>query len=271
MGVVVSSNYVVPSGADYNANSPAILIENIVTIDNVVVSNSTQAAFPAENLANPATDLLWKGNSASVTQTITVTPASASPVDAVGIVGHNFNTANIQVKIRGDQGAGYSDLTSYVVPSSDGPIMFFLAPGVSYTNLRVSLVVGTTTPQIASIFMGRMIRLQRRLYVNHTPITMGERVDRVTGRGLNGAYLGSVVRGESRESRISLANLTPGWYREVLDPFIEAAKTSAFFWAWRPSTYPSEVGYCWIKGNPQPVNQRANGMMQVDIDVEGVA
>jgi len=65
--------------------------------------------------------------------------------------------------------------------------------------------------------------------------------------------------------------LTPQWYRDELDPFFAQRPRRPAFWAWRPSSYPAEVGYVWLSGSPQPSNQRSNGMMSVDFTFEGIA
>jgi hypothetical protein len=53
-------------------------------------------------------------------------------------------------------------------------------------------------------------------------------------------------------------------------PFLLAAQETPFFFAWRPTTYPTECGYCWLISDPTPSNSQANGMMAVSLDLEGV-
>jgi hypothetical protein len=63
--------------------------------------------------------------------------------------------------------------------------------------------------------------------------------------------------------------MTPGWYRQNFDPFLVAAKDSPFFWAWRPFSFATEVGYVWLRNDPKVVNQRTNGMMNVSLEISG--
>jgi hypothetical protein len=89
-------------------------------------------------------------------------------------------------------------------------------------------------------------------------------------RSESGNFLGRIVINEMTETSVSMQNLTPDWYRSQLDPFIRASKETPFFFAWRPGDYPNEVGYAWITDDPQPSNQRSNGMMQIDFQMRGI-
>lgn len=269
MSVIVSPSFVLTEDDAYiNANNPLICFDNIVELANVTAS-SEDANFPATNVANPATDLLWKG--ASVTAiTLDVSNPDLDTIDYVGIVGHNFFTAGVAVKVQLDLGAGYVDYTTAEIPADDGPLLFRLPVVTGGETVRIHMAAGDAIPQMAVVYVGRSMAVQRRLYVGHTPINMGRSVRVVNGISESGNYLGAVIVGEVNETTIELQNLSPIWYRNYLDPFIEVCKYTPFFFAWRPSTYPDEVGYCWITNDPKPVNQRANGMMSISMDLRGI-
>ena len=80
-----------------------------------------------------------------------------------------------------------------------------------------------------------------------------------------------MILGETRETQIALQNLRPDWYRANIKPWLSARPRKPFFWPWRPGDYPNEVGFGWITKEPQPSNQRRNGMMQITIAVNGIA
>lgn len=270
MSVIVSSLFTL-SGVDasYNVNNPLICYDNIVTMSNVAAS-SENTDFPATNVANPATDLIWKGASAALI-TFTVSNDNTDDIDYVGIVGHNFASAGIAVKLQIDVGAGYVDHTSAQIPADDGPILFRLPVMLNVVSARIHMAAGSAAPQMAVVYVGRSMILQRRIYVGHTPINMGRSVAVVNGISETGNYLGAVIVGEVRETQFDMQNLTPAWVRSTLDPFIAVCKSTPFFFAWRPSTYPDEVGYCWIINDPRPENQRSNGMMMVSMNLRGIA
>jgi hypothetical protein len=130
--------------------------------------------------------------------------------------------------------------------------------------------VAPVTPYLAVLYAGELLLLQRRIYVGHTPIKFGRRLNLANHRSIDGNFLGRIVLSEKTETSIALKNLTSTWYRNYMEPFLLAAQEIPFFFAWRPGTYPTEVGYVWLTGDPVPVNQLSNGMMQVSFDVEGV-
>ena len=70
---------------------------------------------------------------------------------------------------------------------------------------------------------------------------------------------------------LALRNLTPSFYRTEMEPFIAVAQEAPFFFGWRPFTFPDEVGYAFMTNDPQPSNQRSNGMMQIDLQMGGIA
>jgi hypothetical protein len=86
-----------------------------------------------------------------------------------------------------------------------------------------------------------------------------------------GNFLGRILVGESRKTSVTLSNLSPVWYRNNMDPFISAAKTTPFFYAWRPASYPAETGYAWLTADAAPANQSPNGFMSVTLPIGGVA
>jgi hypothetical protein len=130
---------------------------------------------------------------------------------------------------------------------------------------------GAAPPTIAVVYAGALLVLQRRIYVGHTPIPYGRSAKITNGRSESGNFLGRIVLNEKTQSAVKMQNLTPAWYRQHLDPFIAASKEAPFFFAWRPLSYPREVGYAWMTNDPQPSNARANGMMQIDLQMTGIA
>lgn len=270
MGVVFSPNLVLAEDAGITLDSPLLLWQNRVTVDNPLEASAGAAfGFPVTELINPATDLIWISG-ASVTQYLTHTTGSAEPYDCVGVARHNFGSLGKSVSVEGDTGSGWVALTTPFVPADDSPLMFRFTPG-SFTGLRIKITdnIGGV-PESAAVFFGRSLPLQRRIYVGHTPITYGRNVMSYVGRAVAGAFLGEITTAEFLESNIEIQNMTPTWYRERLDPFIKVCKRSGFFFAWRPQSYPLEIGYCWVTNSPKPTNQRPNGMMQIAISVSGI-
>lgn len=271
--ILFSNNYVLNEGAGINANSPVLLWNNVYSASNLVASAGEVAGFPASNLANNATDLFWQSPS-TASQTIIIDVSGKGEIDCVAFARHNFATAGIAVSLAINTGAGYgADIVSPSIPADDGPLMLKFTP-TTCTFIKITLALGSAAPMAAVLYVGRTLALQRRIYVGHTPINMGRAVTSAVGVSEGGDFLGIVVTGEIRQSNISMKNLTPAWYRQYLDPFIAVSRKTPFFFAWRPGTYPNEVGFCWVPAgsNPMPVNQRnGGGMMQIDIPINGLS
>lgn len=256
-----------PPGFGINADNPVIGWHNLVTSGGVT-ADEEQASYPATNLANPATNLVWKGNITGE-QHIAVSVTYPDAIDYLAVARHNFASAAIPVSVEGDSGSGFVELVQEVMLPDDGPALFRWDP-VSLAAVRLRLQQGDAPPEAAVLYVGKLLILQRRLYVGHTPIKYGRKTSVTNGMSESGNFLGRIVLGQSLETGVSLQNITPSWYRSNMEPFVSAAREAPFFFAWRPGSYPREVGYAWLNNDPQPVNQRPNGMMGVELQMSGV-
>jgi hypothetical protein len=266
---------IIPPGGDYTANSPLIGYENLATVDNIAAT-SEDADYPATNLVNPATNLLWKGEAASPLEDVyvTVTLAGADLIDYVAIAKHNLFTAQSLVSVEGLTGSPleWVELCSAVALPDNGPAMFcFSEQALDAVRLKIQASPLDVVPQAAVLYAGKLLILQRRVYVGHVPIPYGTSATIVNGKSESGNFLGRIVLNEWNSTGLSLQNLTPAWVRASLMPFVRACKEQPFFFAWRPSSYPYEVGYCWMTNDPKPSNQSPNGMMQVEFNMSGIA
>lgn len=253
-------------------NNPVIGYDNLLTSSNVTTTTE-DASHPAAYLANPSTALYWLGEetSPSSDEYITIALETEQLVDYVAIARHNFGTAEIEVSVEvlGGSPETWDEIVSGAVPSDDTPLVFRIEPQ-AIRSVRIRLLPGLEAPRAAVIYTGTLLTLQRRIYVGHTPITLGRKSDVVTGMSESGNFLGRIILNETNETSFSLENLTPDWYRTYFDPFVEAAISKPFFVAWRPDSYPNEVGFVWCTDDIAPDNSAPNGMMSVGFKVRGV-
>jgi len=246
-----------------SGNAGVIGYQNILNVNNVTATSSL-ATNPITNVANPATAYTWEAASAS-TQTITINTAGQE-VDYIGIARHNLNQIGLTVSVK------YNGIT--IVPAtsiSDVQALLFLQNIAIPDTVEIIISGATVAPQIGVIYIGKSLRLERNIYVGHTPITYGRNRTSINGVSENGQYLGEIVVREVNMTQVSLQNLTPIWYRTMLDPFFDLKPRPPCFWAWRPETYPNEVGFAWIEGNPTMSNQRSNGMVSANWNFKGTA
>jgi hypothetical protein len=276
-GTVISQSLVISPGGDgINNDNPIIGYRTLADGANISATSS-QAGFPASNLANPATHLLWKaqGPTPIADQYLTVALDSADDIDYLAVAAHNFGSGLMAVSVEGNtqNPEQWFQLVSEHLLVSDGPIIFRFTPqsllGIRL-RIRPSAAVPALIPQCAVLYTGLLLTLQRRLYVGHTPMPFGRQLQTANLMSVSGAFLGRIVLGGTRRSAIELRNITPAWYRQHMDPFLIAAQEIPFFFAWRPGTYPEEAGFAWLADDPDVANQAPNGLMQVSMRIEGV-
>ncbi len=274
MPVVISSSLVLSDSGAGSADHPVIGYHNIVTASNIDATTE-DADWPVTNLANPATHLRWQGTSMVADEYVTITTGTMEEVDYLAVAKHNFGTAQIAPSVEGstDLDASPQVWTELVQDSfldDDSPILFRWFPGI-YQGIRLRMQPGDAVPRIGSLFLGRLLVLPRRIWQGHTPIKYGRQTTIVNGFSESGHYLGRIVTGELRQSETHLQLIDPDTYREDIDPFIAHAVENPFFFAWRPGTYPREVGYAVLSGDPRPVNAPQHGLTELTLPMRGVA
>ena len=278
MSVVISSSLtlgdVASGGGVINANNPIIGYENLVTTANISTTTA-ESAYPATNMANNSTYLKWQGVVSSPEQDeyITLALNTNEDVDYVAIARHNFYTAQIAVSVEVLNEATspdtWDEVISDSIPSDDGPILFRFTPqGIS--SIRIRLQPGSAAPFAAVVYAGKLLVLQRRIFVGHTPITYGRSSKITNAKSESGNFLGRILLNRMSSTKVDLGNITQAWYRAFLDPFILDSQENPFFFAWRPSDYPDEVGFAWMTNDPQPVNDLPNGLMSISMEMGGI-
>lgn len=264
MATVINSGGFVLTTAGALDDSDAGVIGYINYATPVSISASSELmSNPSTDMANPSTAFRWIASSAS-TQTITI-DVGGQEVDYIGLARHNLNQFGLTISISYDG-------TQVVPPSPIGnnQALLFLQGLATPQVVTITIEGATEAPSIAVLYIGKSIRLQRNIYVGHTPINYGRDRVAINGVSENGQYLGEIVVRETNSAQVSLQNLTPLWYRNTLDPFFAAKPRVPCFWAWRPNTYSAEVGFAWVEGNPRPTNQRPNGMMEISWNFRGI-
>ena len=255
--------------ATFGPENPRIGWHNLVTFDNVSADSETVDG-PATNLSNPATDQIWQSAS-TAQQYVNITLSGPEAVDYIGIAGHNFGTDSISYALETSaNGSDWEEVFAEQQPANDRAIIHHFVP-TNNIYFRLRIEPSAVAPRAAVIYLGRILVMPQRIYVGHTPINYGRKTKIGGSVSENGNFLGRIIRGTNLDTSVSFTDIRPAFYRSSVDPFIEAARESPFFWSWYPSKYPNEVGYCWAVGDIRPENQRANGMMQFSFEVEGIA
>lgn len=268
--IVISNDFVLTQPDDefpITEDHPVIGWHNLVTAENIV-AGTTATGFPASNLANPATHLRWQAND-TTEQYLTITTGYVDDIDYLAVAKHNFSSGEIVVSVEGFIAGVWTEIVEEHLLPDDGPLIFRFTPQ-SLSHIRLRMQSGSEAPRAAVVYVGALLPLQRKIYVGHTPMPHGRKNDIVNGMSETGNFLGRLVLGSWRESTIPLSLIDPRWYRENMDEFLAVAKSTPFFFAWRPGTYPLEVGYAYLTADPMPVPTGPSNLLVFDLSVRGV-
>ncbi|RYE48344.1 MAG: hypothetical protein EOP24_08005 [Hyphomicrobiales bacterium] len=274
MSIIVPNAYALTLQAQGNADRPIVGWHNLVTVETVAASFAA-ASFPATNLGNPATNLLWKSGSVA-DQYLTVLFGLAVEVDYIATARHNFGSGQVQVTVQGLPFGGnpatdsdWVELVAANLLANDWPALWRFAPD-EYIGLRLKLEPGAVEPQAAVLYCGKLLVFEKGVQAGHAPLPYARRRTVISPLSQSGEHLGRVISGGSLQSSVSIIKLTPAWYRSTLDPFFEVAMERPFFWGWRPTTYPDEIGYAWLTSDPVPNPSDLAGYIDVQLQMEGL-
>jgi hypothetical protein len=264
MSAVITKNLVLGQNVlTTNGNAGVLGYQNAANFGNITATSET-TNNPVTNMINPATAFSWQASS-NADQTITIN-TDGSQIDFIGIARHNLDQEGLTVTVKFN--------TSVVVPQqpvTNEQVVMYVVSSATPGTVTIEIEGATDPATIAVLYVGKAVKFERNIYVGHTPITMAREIDEIAGVSQSGEYLGNVVKNSTRMNQVSLTNLTPAWYRQNLDPYFAQSPRVPAFFAWRPLSYPTEVGYVWLEGNPKPVNQRGNGMMEMSWQFKGIA
>lgn len=125
--------------------------------------------------------------------------------------------------------------------------------------------------EVGYISIGQSVALPRRIYVGHAPMPYCRDVKTRFVISDNSAFLGQEVTSIGLKNSVDLSNVPPDYYRDIIFPYFQKpAETQPFFFAWRPSDYPDEIGLCWLpNGSVRVSNEKPNGFMSFGFDMIG--
>lgn len=275
MPVVITKNLVLvarDAAAGIGPDHPIIGWRNVATATNISASSS-DPLYPPGNLANPATHLFWKGTTVGGVHEITVSPEATESMDYVAIARHNLGTTATPVTI------GYYDAAAPTVlvplagptllPNNEPALFRFSEQALNSVTIHLGAGAGAI-PQIAVVYAGKLLALPRKLYQGLAPINYG-RIAKVTnGRSEAGHFLGRIVLQEFVKDTIPLSLIDPAYFRNNIAAFLIDSKARPFFFAWRPLSYPDEIGYCHMTNDPVPTNEAPHGLVAMQMEMTGI-
>lgn len=271
MAVIISGNLVLGEAAEFPLTHARILYRSLWRDPNAVVTASSSAiGFPASAAANENTYERWKPTSIPATWEIDVQVGSQA--DAIGIAAHTLGSNAVTVTFEYWDGTQWVEEKQFI-PSTDETIMI-LFPMRNASRYRISLSGGNGIPTIGVIFIGRTLQMERPIYGGHSPLSLSRETTTYPNSSESGNWLGRSVIRQGYSTSFSWSNLTASWYRQYFDTFVRYTTQSAgpFFIAWRPESYPDEVGYCWLTASDiSPSNSGTRDLMTVSMSVQAYA
>lgn len=262
-------------------NQPVIGWKNIA-LNRSVSATSAALGFPAIAARTYASYEGWQPVGSAGTFTMT---ANAT-IDYIGLFFQGSGTVQLSYVTGG------TTIVLGSFPASGAVLALINAASVTSVIITVSGFSG----YLANVMLGRYTEIQRRIYVGHRPISYGRNVDRVQGLSESGQFLGHIVRRKTKTTRVDISNLTPEYYQNVLDEFVEASTSQPHYWSYRreiPQSGPNaltwgsltmvwgtsvitlqpvvsatdQAAWAQVQGNPDVDNVLSNGMMSAGWDI----
>jgi hypothetical protein len=267
MTLILTPAFVV-TGDDRDPTAPVLGWTNYVTVQGVSATYET-GENPATNLANPATNLIWRSTSSDV-QYVTFLIDEEETIDYIGIARHNFGSGGtiVEVEIRLFADDEWSTLVEGFVVATDAPILVrFL--NTSVNALRLKLTPLAVVPEMAVVHVGRMLVMPIGIPVGHTPLIDGVTTRTASGNSEAGDYLGSIMLSQKLSTSVAFQYIEDSWYRLNLRPLVKAGRGTPFFYSGLPNSHPEEAGYAWLISDPRPSFIEA-GWVNITLDIGGI-
>lgn len=247
---------------------PRILYDDIWRAGTITAS-SEEDGFAAVNIADGFTWDFWRPE--SLPATIEVGLPNAVDVDYAFIASHTLSSSGCAIVGEYYNGSSWVEMFPEYSPADD-KVLAFLFDEVFSNRFRFS-IDGSDIPSIAIGMMGKVLRMQRGVTLNHQPITLSRKTVVRPNVSEGGHTLGRTIRRKGVATQIVFEHLEADWVREFFDPFIESARVYPFGWVWHPVTYPQEAALLWTPAGKEDIRPAHDGLqnrMSVEFDVEGI-
>lgn len=266
MAVIISSSMVLGAPLEVPLTHARIGYKSVVQdLTTTLTATSAASGFDVDSLREYNTFERWQATS-TATQVISITPATGTSTDYLGISNHNFGTISATVTLQYSNNNSSWTTVEAFIPADDTAIMLLFAD-ITAPFWRVVIAGSSAAPAAAVLFLGKTLAMQRAIYQGHTPINLSRQTELRPTTSEGGQWLGRSIVRKAIQTSYSWSNLKAAWYRANFDPFVEASLKQPFFIAWRPLSYPLEVAYAWTSGDIAPTNSGPKDYMSVGFSV----
>lgn len=268
MSLILSPSLVLTAPTQFNRRLPIIGWDNQITVTGTA-ADFEELDFPATNVANPATNLLWRSSSTD-TQYLTFALNEERSSDYIGIARHNLGSGGVvvSVEVLNFAGGEWTELIEGFVVPDDAPILIRFLENVA-SAMRLKFIPQAEAPEIGVVYIGNLLVVPMDIPAGHTPLIDGRVTRTTTGNSEAGDYLGTIVLSQKLASSVSFQYLDDDWYRQNMRPFVRLGRGTPFFFSGFPESQPREAGYAWLTSDPTP-DFIGNEWVNINLDMGGI-
>ncbi len=233
--------------------------KNLITKDNIS-GPAGEDNFPIESMALKITTEMYKPSTANAV--VNVDLGFAQDVNYFGLVGRNMGIVKLEYSFNN------IDFVE-VYEKDDGSSVISMGLFTLQTAQYWRFTFTGAGQEIITVFLGVTLDMMRPIYGGHTPLDLSRKTAMRPRLSETAQFMGITIQRQGFGTSYDWTNLTASWVREQFKPFIFAARTQPYFIAWRPETFPDEVGYVWTMSDIAPQNMGTRDLMSVNLPVQG--
>lgn len=234
-----------------------------------VTSSSETAGFEAANAYDLKQYDWWKPT-ASGTEWLRASFASAKQADYMAVWGHNLHEVGGSVKPQySTDGVAWND-ASIAYSAVSGRTLYIGFDLQTAAHWRCLAVTTTGQAIIAGIQIGETLSLPG-MRAGFSPATLSPLITSKTAMSELGINLGVSILRSGIKGQISLNNLEPTWVRSDLVPCIEhlsSGKPAVFSWDY--ASHNDEAALIWTTKQIDPPSYQDPLYMEASINFEGI-
>lgn len=262
MSVIFSNNIALNTQPGDIANRPRILVDNVFQQGTVTASSENGADNGwLENAIDGLTFDAWEWSSTPAWLSVTLT--TAQPVDMCAIGLHTGLTFVFQYH----DGTDWVDLHDAVTTTTTA-VHAVIFSEVTASQFRIYISDAADENILGIVMLGKSIQLPKTFHGGHAPIVLNRTTQIVRNRTENGFDAGVYSLRTGAATSVSIDNIKPSWIRENLEDLNKKLEICPFIFAWRPSTYPNDVAYCWLNSPIKASNNGTRDYMSLNFDVQ---
>lgn len=261
MSVIISSNLTVNTNPADVADRPRILYDNVFQQGTVTASSENSATNGwLENAVDGGTYDWWEWTSTPSWLEVTLTTAATVDMAAIGL--HTGLTFVFQYW----NGSAWVDLHDAVTTTTSS-VYAVIFSEVTASKFRIYISDTQDESILGFVMLGQSLQFPKTFYGGHAPITLNRTAQLVRNKTEAGYDAGVYSLRTGAATSVEINNCKPGWIRDNLEDLNKKLEIRPFIFAWRPSTYPNDVAYCWLNSPIRANNSGPRDLMTLQFDV----